>query len=67
MAALRLSHLRLGKLQEPPLVQWSEFLATDSKVHVRFQVLPDFLKITGLEQGPLSLVGNSEKLLDRKK
>jgi hypothetical protein len=51
------------------VVQWSEFLATDSKVQVQF---PDFLKNSGswkivdLEQGPLNLVSTIEELLGRK-
>jgi hypothetical protein len=35
---------------------WSEFLATDPEVRVRFLALPDFLRIVRLGRGPLSLV-----------
>jgi hypothetical protein len=33
---------------------WSEFLATDLEARVQFLALPDFLRIVGLEWGPLS-------------
>jgi hypothetical protein len=46
------------------MVWWSEFLAADPEVRVRFPVLPDFLR--SLEQGPLSLVSITEELLGRK-
>jgi hypothetical protein len=47
------------------VVQWSEFLATDSEARVRFPALSK-KKVVGLEQGPLSLVSTTEELLDRK-
>jgi hypothetical protein len=43
---------------------WSEFLATDPEVRVRFPALPDFLR--SLEWGPLSLLSTIEELLGRK-
>jgi hypothetical protein len=49
------------------VVEWSEFLGTDPEVRVRFPTLPDFLRVVGLEQGPLSLVSTVEELLGRKK
>jgi hypothetical protein len=33
------------------VVQWSEFLATDSEVRVPFPTLPDFLRISGSGTG----------------
>jgi hypothetical protein len=33
------------------VVQWSEFLATDPEVRVRFPQLPDFLSSNGSEPG----------------
>jgi hypothetical protein len=48
------------------VVQWSEFLATDPEVRLRFPALPDFWEVVGLERGPLSLVGTIEELLERK-
>jgi hypothetical protein len=33
------------------VVWWSEFLATDSEVWIRFPVLPDFLRISGSGTG----------------
>jgi hypothetical protein len=47
------------------VVWWSEFLATDPEVRVRFPALPG-KKVVGLERGPLSLVSTTEELLDRK-
>jgi hypothetical protein len=47
-------------------IKWSEFLATDPEVWVRFSALPDFLRSMGLEQGPLSLMSATEELLGRK-
>jgi hypothetical protein len=32
--------------------QWSQFLATDPEVRVRFQGLPDFLRSSGSRTGP---------------
>jgi hypothetical protein len=49
------------------VVYWSEFLATDLEVRVRFPVLPDFLRSMGLERGILSLVSAIEELLERKR
>jgi hypothetical protein len=43
----------------------SEFLATDPEARVRFPALPE-KKAVGLERGPLSLVGTTEEILDRK-
>jgi hypothetical protein len=48
------------------VILWSEFLATDPKVRIRFPVIPDFLRSIGLERGPLSLVNSMETLLGRK-
>jgi hypothetical protein len=48
------------------VVQWSEFLATDTEARVRFPALPEKKRVVGLEQGPLSLVSTTEELLDRK-
>jgi hypothetical protein len=45
----------------------SEFLATDPEVSVRFPALPNFLRSSGLERGPLSLVSTIEELLERKR
>jgi hypothetical protein len=45
------------------VVWWSEFLATDPVVRVRFLALPE---VVGLEQGPFSLVSTIEELLERK-
>jgi hypothetical protein len=47
------------------VVEWSEFLATDSEARVRFPALPK-KKVVGLERGPLSIVSTTEQLLDRK-
>jgi hypothetical protein len=33
------------------VVSWSEFLATDPEVQVRFQALPDFLRSSGSGTG----------------
>jgi hypothetical protein len=33
------------------MVKWSEFLATDPEVHVRFPALPDFLRSSGSGTG----------------
>jgi hypothetical protein len=51
-------------------------LATDPEARVRFPALPGFLEkkkkkrkgkqIVGLKRGPLSLVGATEELLDKK-
>jgi hypothetical protein len=43
---------------------WSELLATDPEVGVRFPALPDFLR-SSLEGGPLSLESTIEKQLER--
>jgi hypothetical protein len=43
------------------------FLSTDPEVRVRFQALPDFLRVVGLERGPLSFVSAIEELLGRKR
>jgi hypothetical protein len=48
------------------VVQWREFLATDSEVRVRFSALPDFLRSSGSGTGPLNLVSTTEELLGRK-
>jgi hypothetical protein len=47
------------------VVQWSEFLATDPEVRVRFPALPDFLRRSGSGTGPLSLVSTTGELLER--
>jgi hypothetical protein len=41
-------------------------LATDAEGRVRFQELPHFLRSSGVERGPLSLVSTIEELLGRK-
>jgi hypothetical protein len=41
-------------------------MATVPVARVRFPALPDFLRISGSERGPLSLVSTIEELLDRK-
>jgi hypothetical protein len=41
------------------VVYWSEFLATDPEIRVRFPALADFLRSSFLERGPLSLVSCS--------
>jgi hypothetical protein len=38
----------------------------DPEVQVRFPALPDFLRSSDLEQGPLSLVSTIEELFERK-
>jgi hypothetical protein len=48
------------------VVKWSEFLATDPEVRVRFPELPDFLRSRGFGTGPLSLVSTTEELLEKK-
>jgi hypothetical protein len=46
------------------VVWWSEFLATDPEVRVKFPALPDFLReVMGLERGQISLVRIIEELL----
>jgi hypothetical protein len=45
------------------VVYWSEFLAIDPWVRVRSQI---FLKVVGLERGPLNLMSTTEELLERK-
>jgi hypothetical protein len=47
------------------VVWWSEFLATDPEVRVRFPVLPDLLRSSGSGTGSLSLVSTIEELLER--
>jgi hypothetical protein len=47
------------------VVEWSEFLATDPEVRVRFPALPE-KKVVGLKRRPLSLVSTTEEQLDRK-
>jgi hypothetical protein len=47
------------------VVWWSEFLATDPEARVGFPALPDFLR-NSLKRCPLSLVGTTEELLERK-
>jgi hypothetical protein len=44
---------------------WSEFLATDTEIRVRFPALRE-KKVVGLEWGPRSLVSTTEELLGRK-
>jgi hypothetical protein len=46
------------------VVKWSEFLATDPEVRVRFYQI--FWEVVGLKRGPLSLVSTIEELLGRK-
>jgi hypothetical protein len=57
--------LALPNLSTASVVYWSEFLATEPEVWVRFPALRE-KKIVGLERGPLSLVSTTEELLDRK-
>jgi hypothetical protein len=45
------------------VVQWSEFLATDSKVLGSIPGHYKKKKVVGLELGPLSLVSTTEELL----
>jgi hypothetical protein len=47
------------------VVQWPEFLATDSQARVRFPALPE-KKVVGLERGSFSLASTTEEILDRK-
>jgi hypothetical protein len=47
-----------------PVVQWSEFLATDPEARVRFPAL--LKKSNGSGTGSLSLMSTTEELLDRK-
>jgi hypothetical protein len=42
---------RDGSDKTSSVVQWSELLATDPEVRVRFPALPDFLKISGSGTG----------------
>jgi hypothetical protein len=44
------------------LVLWSEFLATDPEIWVRFSELPGFVRSSGSERGPLSLVSTTEEI-----
>jgi hypothetical protein len=48
------------------VVLWSEFLATDPEVQVRFPALSDFLSSSRSGTCPLSLVIKIEGLLERK-
>jgi hypothetical protein len=52
-------------LETTYVVNWSEFLATDPEVWVRFPALPDFLRWLW-NGGPFSLVSTTEELLGRK-
>jgi hypothetical protein len=45
---------------------WSEFLATEPEVRVRFSALSNCLRSSGSGTGPLSLVSTTEELLGRK-
>jgi hypothetical protein len=56
----------ITSFQTASVVQWSEFLATDPEVRVRFPALPETKIVVGLERGPLSPVSTTEELLDRK-
>jgi hypothetical protein len=47
------------------VISWSEFVATDTEARVRFPALPDFLRVEGLERGPLSLESTIKELLWR--
>jgi hypothetical protein len=47
------------------VVEWSEFLAADPEVRVRFPALPDFLSNSGLKRGTLILVSTIEEVLER--
>jgi hypothetical protein len=49
------------------VVYWSEFLATDPEVRVRFPALLDILTVVDLERGPLSFVSTIVELLGRKR
>jgi hypothetical protein len=51
--------------QTASVVLWSEFLATDPNVRVRFSALQDFLRSSGLERVPLNLLSTTEELLER--
>jgi hypothetical protein len=60
IAACRRSWCQLLRLEG---AKWSEFLATDPEVRLRFPALPDFLRSSGSGTGPLSLVSTTEELL----
>jgi hypothetical protein len=55
----------LSQEERPPL--WSSGQSSWLQIQrsrVRFRALPDFLRSTGLQQGPLSLVRTIEELLE---
>jgi hypothetical protein len=58
-------YANLSKFLTASVDKWSEFLATDPEVRVRFLALPDFLSSVS-ERGPLILVRITEELLDWK-
>jgi hypothetical protein len=51
------------------VVKWSEFLATDPEIRVRFLALPDFLRSNGSGTGFTQprKYNTTEELLERKK
>jgi hypothetical protein len=50
------------------VVWWSEFLATDPEIRIRFPELPDFLRSSGFGMGSTQpLAGAFEELLGRKR
>jgi hypothetical protein len=46
--------------------EWSDFLATEPEVRVRFPAIPDFLRSSGSGTGSTQPRGTTEELLDRK-
>jgi hypothetical protein len=46
------------------VVYWSDFLATDQEVRVRFAALPNFLRSSRSGTGPLGLVSTTEELTE---
>jgi hypothetical protein len=61
---MRTMLLRFLSYIRPPL--WSNGQSSWLQDWVRFQLLPDFLRSSGSERGPLSLVSTTEELLERK-
>jgi hypothetical protein len=55
-----------ANIKTASVVKWSELLATDPEVVVRYRRYQIFWEVLDLELGPLSLVSTIEELLDRK-
>jgi hypothetical protein len=53
------------KTQRHSPKQWSQFLATDPEVRVRFRRYQIFWEVVGLKRGSLSLVSTIEELLGK--